>query len=275
MPVAEQDQTRGETASPSALVPVPTGPLEVPITAVMPEAEARRVRLSLIVPTYNESKNIAEMIRHLTELLEGPLRGDYELIVVDDDSPDRTWEIARSLTAQYPALRVMRREQERGLSSAVIRGWQIARGEVLAVIDADLQHPPEITLELWKEIERGADLTVASRHTGGGGVSTWSLSRRVLSRGAQLLGLMLLPGVLGRVSDPMSGYFMVRRAAIGGRTMSPLGYKILIEVIGRGKIGSIVEIGYVFRERSEGESKVTWRLYIDYLRHLVRLRLTR
>ena len=275
MPVAEQDQTRGETASPSALVPVPTGPLEVPITAVMPETEARRVRLSLIVPTYNESKNIAEMIRHLTELLEGPLRGDYELIVVDDDSPDRTWEIARSLTAQYPALRVMRREQERGLSSAVIRGWQIARGEVLAVIDADLQHPPEITLELWKEIERGADLTVASRHTGGGGVSTWSLSRRVLSRGAQLLGLMLLPGVLGRVSDPMSGYFMVRRAAIGGRTMSPLGYKILIEVIGRGKIGSIVEIGYVFRERSEGESKVTWRLYIDYLRHLVRLRLTR
>ncbi len=272
MAAAEQDQTRGETASPSALVPVPTGPLEVPVT---PETSARRVRLSLIVPTYNEGKNIAEMLQRLTELLEGPLSGDYELIVVDDDSPDRTWEIARSLTAKYPLLRVMRREQERGLSSAVIRGWQVARGEVLAVIDADLQHPPEITLELWKEIERGADLTVASRHTEGGGVSTWSLSRRLLSRGAQLLGLVLLPGVLGRVSDPMSGYFMVRRAAIGGRRMSPLGYKILIEVIGRGKIGSISEIGYVFRERSEGESKVTWRLYVDYLRHLVRLRFTR
>ncbi len=278
MAVAEQDQTRGETASPSALVPVPTGPLEVPVTLVTPEAPetpARRVRLSLIVPTYNEGKNIEEMIRHLTELLEGPLRGEYELIVVDDDSPDRTWEMAQALTAHYPSLRVMRRLQERGLSSAVIRGWQVAYGEVLAVIDADLQHPPEITLELWKEIERGADLTVASRHTDGGGVSTWSLSRRLLSRGAQLLGLVLLPGVLGRVSDPMSGYFMVRRAAIGGREMSPLGYKILIEVLGRGKIRSIGEVGYVFRERSEGESKVTWRLYVDYLRHLVRLRFTR
>lgn len=275
MAVAEQDQTRGETASPGALVPVPTGPLEVPVTLLTPEAPARRVRLSLIVPTYNEGKNIEEMIRHLTELLEGPLRGEYELIVVDDDSPDRTWEMAQALTAHYPSLRVMRRLQERGLSSAILRGWQVAYGEVLAVIDADLQHPPEITLELWKEIERGADLTVASRHTDGGGVSTWSLSRRLLSRGAQLLGLVLLPGVLGRVSDPMSGYFMVRRAAISGRKMSPLGYKILIEVLGRGKIRSIGEVGYVFRERSEGESKVTWRLYVDYLRHLVRLRFTR
>ena len=271
MAVAEQDEARGEAASPRALVPVPTGPLLVPLTP--PASEARRVRLSLIVPTYNESKNIEEMIRRLTDLLEGPLGYAYELIVVDDDSPDRTWEIAQALTARYPLLRVMRREQERGLSSAVIRGWQVAHGEVLAVIDADLQHPPEVTLALWKEIERGADLTVASRHTEGGGVSTWSLSRRVLSRGAQLLGLVLLPGVLGRVSDPMSGYFMVRRPAIGGRPMSPLGYKILIEVIGRGKIQWIGEVGYVFRERSEGESKVTWRLYVDYLRHLVRLRL--
>ena len=97
--------------------------------------------------------------------------------------------------------------------------------------------------------------------------------RRLLSRGAQLLGLMLLPGVLGKVSDPMSGYFMVRRAAIAGVTMNPLGYKILVEVIGRGRIRWIGEVGYVFRERTGGESKVTWRIYGQYLRHLLRLRL--
>jgi dolichol-phosphate mannosyltransferase len=258
--------------SPSELVPVPTGALEVPIEAEA-EASDRRIRLSLVVPTYNESKNIRELVQRLTELLEPLLDSEYELVVVDDDSPDRTWEIAQALTVDYPRVRIMRRVGERGLSSAVIRGWQVARGEVLAVIDSDLQHPPEVTVQLWSEIERGADLAVASRHTDGGGVSSWSVARRVLSRGAQLLGLMLLPGVLGRVSDPMSGYFMVRREAIGGRPMSPLGYKILIEVIGRGEIRRIAEVGYVFREREEGESKVTWRLYVDYLRHLARLRL--
>lgn len=158
-----------------------------------------------------------------------------------------------------------------GLSTAVIRGWQAARGEVLAVIDADLQHPPEVTLELYRSIERGAELAVASRHAEGGGVSRWSLGRRVLSRGAQVLGMVLLPGVLGRVSDPMSGYFMVRRETIAGRELHPLGYKILLEVLGRGRIGNIDEVGYVFRERREGESKVTWRLYVEYLRHLGRL----
>lgn len=250
------------------LLPVPTGELRIAA-----QAEGG-IRLSLVVPTFNEGKNVREMVERLTELLEGPLGGAYELIVVDDDSPDRTWEIAAALTPAYPRLRVLRRQGERGLSTAVIRGWQAARGEVLAVIDADLQHPPEVTLELWNEIERGADLAVASRHVSGGGVSDWALYRRMLSRGAQILGLLLLPGVLGRVSDPMSGYFMVRRSAIADRTMSPLGYKILVEVIGRGNVRWIGEVGYVFRERTAGESKVTWRLYLDYLRHLVRLRLS-
>jgi dolichol-phosphate mannosyltransferase len=212
-------------------------------------------------------------VAQLTGLLEEPLGGAYELIVVDDDSPDRTWEVAQGLTSNHPKLRVMRRRGERGLSSAVIRGWQAARGEVLGVIDADLQHPPEIAAALWEEIERGADLAVGSRHVAGGGVSDWALHRRILSRGAQLLGLMLLPGVLGRVTDPMSGCFMVRRRAIAERTMSPLGYKILIEVLGRGEVGRIGEVGYVFRERVEGESKVSLGLYVDYVRHLVRLRL--
>lgn len=253
-----------------ALEETPRGGYVVPASAGGPS-----VRLSVVMPTFNESKNVAELVERLTNLLEEPLAGSYELIVVDDDSPDKTWEIALELTARYPKLRVVRRQGERGLSTAVIRGWQVARGEVLAVIDADLQHPPEVTLQLWSEMDRGADLAVASRHVEGGGVSNWSAIRRVLSRGAQLLGLLLLPGVVGRVSDPMSGFFMVRRSAIGGAAMNPLGYKILLEVIGRGNIRWIAEAPYVFRERVQGESKVTWRLYVEYLRHLLRLRISR
>jgi dolichol-phosphate mannosyltransferase len=240
--------------------------------AIPPGLENCPILLSLIIPTYNESKNIPKIVSLLSQTLDQAIPGAYELIVVDDNSPDGTWEIAQDLIPQYPQLRVMRRIEERGLSTAVIRGWQAARGEVLGVIDADLQHPPELLLKLWGEIVRGGDLAVASRHVEGGGVSDWSPIRRFLSRGAQTLGLVILPEVIGRVSDPMSGYFMVRRPSIAGRTLSPVGYKILIEVIARGRVPWIGEVGYVFQERQEGESKVTSKQYIDYLRHLVRLR---
>jgi len=251
----------------AAVLEVPRGPLRVD-----PEHQPP-IRLSLIVPTYDESRNLEKLLRQLTAVLEPSLAGEYEILVVDDDSPDGTWAIAMRLAERWPAVRVMRRRAEKGLSTAVIRGWQAARGEFLAVIDADLQHPPEVMARLWEAAQAGADLAVASRHVDGGGVSGWSALRRALSRGAQVLGLAVLPSVVGRVSDPMSGYFMVRRAAIAGVEMSPLGYKILLEVLGRGRIGAVAEVGYVFRERLAGESKVTARLYLDYLRHLVRLRL--
>ena len=227
---------------------------------------------SLVIPTYNESKNIEKMIQHLTNLLNSAFLNDYELIVVDDNSPDNTWEIAQSLTGKYPQLRVMRRQHERGLATAVIRGWQAAHGTVLGVIDGDLQHPPEILLQLLNAISHGADLAVASRHAEGGGVSSWSIVRRILSRGAQTLGLVILPHVIGRVSDPMSGYFLVKRSAIAECDLHPKGYKILIEVLGRGTIEQIHEVGYVFQERQEGESKVSWKQYVDYIHHLLRLR---
>jgi dolichol-phosphate mannosyltransferase len=253
------------------LIGCPTGPLV--ISPEVPDG-GFRLRLSLVIPTYNERQNIGELIKQLTTLLDPVLGDGYEMVLVDDDSQDRTWELAAEIATSTPKLRVIRRQGEKGLSTAVIRGWQAARGEILAVIDADLQHPPEVTVALLGALEDQIDLAVGSRHVEGGGVSDWSFGRRILSRGAQLLGLLLLPGVLGRVSDPMSGYFMVRRSAIAGAELSPLGYKILIEVIGRGRIRSIAEVGYVFRERTEGASKVTWRLYPQYLRHLVRLRLT-
>jgi dolichol-phosphate mannosyltransferase len=250
------------------LLTVPVGPLVISKESL----SKKTLKFSLVIPTFNESKNIEEVVRVLCELLDRIIPGNYELIVVDDDSPDFTWVLACKLIPDYPQLRVMRRETERGLSTAVIRGWQAARGEILGVIDGDLQHPPEILLQLWGEMEKGAELAVASRNVEGGGVSEWSVIRRFLSRGAQVLGLIILPEVIGRLSDPMSGFFMVRRNVIFDRPLSPVGYKILIEVAARGNIKWISETGYVFRERIAGASKVTWKQYVEYLQHLVRLR---
>lgn len=252
--------------------------------AVNPAEPKAPILFSLIVPTYNERKNVQQLVAVLTELLDAYMADGadpetnsavslgYEIIIVDDDSPDRTWELAAELMADYPQLRVMRRQGEKGLSTAVIRGWQVAEGEILGVIDGDLQHPPEVMIKMLDAARQGVDLVMASRHIEGGGVSDWGFIRRFLSRGAQTLGLIILPRVIGRVSDPMSGYFMVRRGAIAGCRLDPLGYKILIEVLGRGNIETITEVGYVFQERKEGESKVTWKQYVEYILHLVRLR---
>ena len=246
----------------------PTGELRISLRSL----QVQDPQLSLVIPTYKERNNIEALIEQLNSLLDRVIPGDYELILVDDNSPDETWKVGLALAERYPQLIVMRRMTEKGLSSAVIRGWQAACGHVLGVIDADLQHPPEILLELLSAVQQGADLAVASRHVEGGGVSEWSFMRRTLSRGAQIIGLIMLPAVVGRVSDPMSGYFLVRRDAIAGPVLNPKGYKILLEVLGRGSVKDIAEIGYVFQERSEGKSKVTWRHYLDYLHHLARLR---
>ncbi|MBW4466045.1 MAG: glycosyltransferase [Pegethrix bostrychoides GSE-TBD4-15B] len=256
---------------PSKLLAIPTSDLCVPESPESSATLSEPLAFSLIIPTYNEAQNISRILQQLTHLLDQAIPLAYELIVVDDDSPDQTWKVAQQLTPQYPQLRVMRRQTERGLSTAVIRGWQVARGKILGVIDGDLQHPPEVLLQLLQAMQ-SADLAVASRHIEGGGVSEWSPVRRFLSRGAQVLGLLILPSVVGRVSDPMSGYFLVRRSAIAGRIMNPLGYKILLEVLGRGQIQQVAEVGYVFQERKQGESKVTWRQYLDYLLHLAKLR---
>lgn len=189
------------------LVPVQAGPFLIPQIL----DKRNNPRLSIVLPTFNEARNIRGIIGELTMLLDARSLLSYEIIVVDDNSPDGTWQIALHCRTQHPQVQVIRRVGERGLSTAVIRGWQVATGDFLAVLDADLQHPPEIICQLLDEVERGADLAVGSRHITGGGVSDWSIRRRVLSRGAQVIGLALLPEVVGRLSDPMSGCFVVRR----------------------------------------------------------------
>ena len=252
---------------PPAYVPVPRGPY------VVPESDgSSRIDVSLILPTFDEARNIRSMLNVVIDTLRGVEGLRFEIIVVDDNSPDGTGQLALDESVGLPEVRVMRRVGETGLATAVIRGWQAAGGEILAVMDADLQHPPAVLPELVKAIRAGADLAVGSRHVQEGGVSDWSLTRRIISRTAQLIGLVLLPEVVGRTSDPLSGYFMLRRHVIAGKLLNPTGYKILIEVLARGTIEQISEIGYVFRERSRGQSKVSTADYIHYLQHLLRLR---
>lgn len=249
------------------LLPVPVGPLQI---SRFPDSNTP-VALSLILPTLNEAENILSIVEQLDQTLK-QMGITYEIIIVDDDSPDHTWERGLVMAQTLPALRVMRRVQQRGLATAVVRGWQAARGEILGVIDADLQHPPSVLPALWHAIASGADLAVASRWAQGGGVSDWSLRRRLISRTAQAIGRVILTDVFGKVSDPLSGFFLVRREKLAEVPMDPRGYKILVEVLARTRIQRIVEVSYVFRERLGARSKATWRVYRDYLLHLAILR---
>jgi dolichol-phosphate mannosyltransferase len=243
-----------------------------PLT-IAPQESPDLLDLSLVLPTYNESAHIDAIVEQLIAVLDGISALRYEIIIVDDDSPDRTWQKALQLSYKFPQVRAIRRQGQRDLSTAVLCGWQIARGEVFAVMDADLQHPPETIPALWRAMKRGADLAVASRNIEGGGVSDWTLPRRIVSRCAQLLGLVVLPEVTGKVSDPLSGYFMVRRSSLEGRELHPLGYKILVEVLARGEVEKISEVPYVFRETPQRGSKHSPAVLAQYLKHLSRIRI--
>lgn len=241
---------------------VPKGPLTVP--------PGPDVGISLVVPTFNEGDNIGPFLEALRRVLDTAAAGHWEIVVVDDDSPDRTWAIALALPG-FPNLRVLRRRGERGLAGAVIRGMQAAGGGILGTINADFQHPPEVLGPMIQAMA-SADLVVASRFVPGGGLGNWRWSRRVTSRVAHWLGWLILPRVFGRLTDPLSGCYLVRRKAIAGVELSPVGYKTLIEITARGRIERILECPYQMRDRERGQSKAGYRQTVQYIRHLFRLR---
>jgi len=223
--------------------------------------------LSLIVPTYNEVDNIATLARGVHGALASHCR--YELIVVDDDSPDGTAEAARGLDSEYP-IKVIVRHNERGLASAVIHGFAEASGDVLGVIDADLQHPPEMIPDLLQCAREGADVVVGSRYEAGGGTEEWTRERLIVSKVAKMLAHLLLPSSK-KVSDPLSGFFLVKKRAIEGVKLNPVGYKILLEILVRGKVEQVASVPYTFRGREAGISKYGMREQVNYLRHILRL----
>jgi dolichol-phosphate mannosyltransferase len=225
--------------------------------------------ISVIIPTYNEAAVIQETLRRAAAALRAA-GADFEIVVVDDASADGTAERVESLTSELPA-RVLRRPGRLGLATAVLDGWATAHGDVLGVIDADLQHPPETLTALAAAIHQGADLAIGSRYVPGGGTSDWTWMRRFISRTATHMAATVLPLKLAAVGDPMSGIFMVRASALHDARLNPLGYKILLEVIAKAHYKKLVEVPYVFQERERGASKLGTRQYVEYLQHLARL----
>ena len=231
------------------------------------------VELSVVIPTFNESFGISNILNSLHSSLK-ELQINFEIILVDDDSPDETWRIAAELTEDLPELTVIRRMGTKGLATAVICGWHYSNGRLLGVMDGDGQHPTEVIKDLFNAFtDNDQEVAIASRYLPHGGIKKWSFSRRLLSRGAQTLGQLLLPGAIGTINDPMSGYFIVRRSVIAETELDPVGYKILLEILARSQTNKIQEVPYVFLERSSGKSKVAVSHYISYLRHLLRLRI--
>ncbi len=225
-------------------------------------------QLSVVVPTYNERENLAELLERIDRALRSSgVR--YEVVVVDDDSPDGTWRLAMELSMRYP-VRVIRRRGRRGLGSAIVEGLRAARGSYVVVMDADLQHPPELLPRLLMEAERGADVVVATRYAPGGGVEGWSRLRLLASRAAGMFAHALLPESR-RTSDPMSGFWLVRRSLVEGLELRGESWKVLLEVLARAPGARVAEVPYVFRRRRRGESKLGPREMLDYVRDLLRL----
>ena len=223
---------------------------------------------SLIVPTYNEADNILGLLESAHAALSGI---DHEVIVVDDDSPDRTGEKAEGFAATHPWVRVVRRTGERGLSEAVLRGFAEARGRYLGVMDADQSHDEKILLKLIAAVERGADLAVGSRRVPGGGATRWPWHRQLTSEIATRLAKALISVPL---SDPMSGYFVMKREVYEScrNRIHPTGYKILLEIVARARPLAVEEIPFVFKDRTQGYSKLTPKVIAQYLAMLWRLR---
>ena len=210
--------------------------------------------ISVVIPTYREAETIEPTLRRAAAALEKAGEA-FELLVVDDASGDGTAERAESLQKELP-VRVLRRRGKRGLATAVVDGWAIARGEVLGVMDGDLQHPPEVLTQLAETLRQTeADLVVASRYCSDGGSNRWPWWRRIGSAAATHLAATVLPLRLADLTDPMSGMFLVRARALEGVKLEPLGFRTLLEVVGKGKIASSREVSYVFERREQGRSK--------------------
>ncbi|PIN70322.1 hypothetical protein COV93_01995 [Candidatus Woesearchaeota archaeon CG11_big_fil_rev_8_21_14_0_20_43_8] len=211
--------------------------------------------ISIIVPTYNEAGNIKELVKQIGTVLKS-MR--YEVIVIDDDSPDGTYKIARSL----PKVRAFCRKRKRGLSSAVIDGFSHAKGEHILVMDADLSHPPKYLPKLIDRL-KDHDLVIGSRLVKGGSVQEWPFHRKLLSFGARMISRPLTS-----VKDTMSGFFAFRREIIKDVKLNGLGYKILLEVIVKGKAKKISEVPFTFVNRGVGESKITGNVCFEYLQQV-------
>ena len=230
----------------------------------VPHAQSGRVaELSIVVPTFKESGNIAELVQRLDAALEGV---DWEVIFVDDNSPDGTTEVVKAIAAADPRVRCLRRVRRRGLAGACIEGMLSSSAPFVGVMDADLQHDENLLPRMLATLRKGdTDLVVGSRYIAGGNAKVFSKSRSMMSKAAGSLARMLTRIEL---SDPMSGFFMMRRDRFDplAASLSTSGFKILLDIVLTAKGGlRIVEEPYVFGSRTYGESKLDAQVGLDFL----------
>lgn len=216
------------------------------------------MRLTVLVPTLNEAENLPELVARVRAAAP-----DAEMIVVDDASGDGTADLADRLAPGF--CRAIRRNGSPGLAAAVAEGRAEARGTFVAVMDADLSHPPELLPRLVEAADAGG-IAVASRYVPGGRIEGWPLHRRVASRLANLLARAVTP-----VRDATSGYFVFRRDRLDPASLDPRGFKIGLEVLAKGRWDSVPEVPYVFRDRARGRSKMSAGRAWDYLAQLATL----
>ncbi|HEY5339859.1 MAG TPA: polyprenol monophosphomannose synthase [Candidatus Aquilonibacter sp.] len=222
---------------------------------------------SIVVPTYNEAGGIERLLRAVTDVFKAH-NLDGEIIVVDDNSPDGTGAIVDRLAQELP-VRCLHRPGKLGLSSGVIDGWAFARPESVALgaMDADFSHDINILPKMVEALASGQyGLAIGSRYVNGGGIENWPKRRIITSKVACMLARPLTP-----VNDITSGYFLVRREALDGVTLDPIGFKIGVEVIVKAHYGRALEIPYVFTDRVVGESKLNQKEIFNYLKQLGKL----
>jgi dolichol-phosphate mannosyltransferase len=214
---------------------------------------------SIIVPTYNERNNLPALAERIFSAASAS-GINVELIVVDDNSPDGTGEVAEGLRRKFN-VKVIHRSGKLGLASAVIEGFGLAGYDVIGVIDADLSHPPELIPKLIKPIADGsADLVFGSRYIKGGGEENWTFLRKITSKGAIMLARPLTP-----VKDCVSGLFFMKKSVIEGVKLNARGYKIGLEVLVKGKYKNVAEVPYTFVNRKIGKSKLNSGEFVNYL----------
>jgi len=218
-------------------------------------------RATIIIPTYNEEANIEKLVKRIDAACP-----DCCMIVVDDNSPDQTQPIVKRLSKTYPIKLVTR--NERGLSSAIVEGIKHADTSSVVVIDADLQHPPEVIPDLLSALDKGNVIAIGSRYCKGGGIEGWSKFRRLVSRVANSLGFPVVPGV----KDRTTGFFAFKREVAPALDRLNIdGFKILLEFLALRKTCAIAEVPFIFETRAGGRSKFGLRQVWEYIRQLVRL----
>jgi dolichol-phosphate mannosyltransferase len=231
-----------------------------------PGGDGRSV--SITVPTYREAENLTPLVGRIAEAMS-PLGRPYEIILVDDNSGDGTEEVVAKLAAEGHAVRVIVRKNERGLSSAVIRGFREATGDILVCMDADLSHPPEAIPRLLECLEDPeTDFAIGSRYVPGASTEeTWGVFRWLNSKVATLLARPFV-----KVKDPMSGFFALRRGLFNrSAPLSPVGYKIGLELMVKCGCKGVREVPIHFADRKFGQSKLSLKEQINYIKHLKRL----